>query len=224
MIKTLGRYVGLGLLLLVGSSGTWSQESRSGVPAVNVSVYDDAGVGLQTMVHAEEVASGVFRQAGVEVRWLNCSIRGVLTRASQDCGKAAYPTNLQLRILRSRKLRPEALGVSYLSKDGFGCYSEIFVEPEEQMRKVNHLAVGPEVLLGYAASHEIGHLLIGTNAHSGVGVMRAHWSVVDMIRAAQGNFGFNPAESLAMRERIAAGSVGGETARADGRMDLSGKD
>jgi hypothetical protein len=37
-----------------------------------------------------------------------------------------------------------------------------------------------EQLLGLARAHEIGHLLLGTNAHSNIGLMRALWPRTDL--------------------------------------------
>jgi hypothetical protein len=226
LVKTLRKCFGLGILVTMGSSVSWSRETPPPSVQVTVAVHDDAGLSLETVVRAEEVSSRVFREAGIKLRWLNCSFEGEPTHVAQDCAVAVFPTNLQLRILGGwRKLRPDALGVSYLSKDGSGCYSEIFVEPEEQIRKTTSLTVGPELLLGYAASHEIAHLLLGTNSHSGVGIMRAHWNIQDLVRAAEGTLAFNPQEGLAMRARVAAAARdNGELTKAAGRMDVSGKD
>ena len=52
----------LGLLTVAGSPGVRSRVS------INVSVYDDAGLG------AKEVSSTAFGGAGVH--WLNCSVNG----------------------------------------------------------------------------------------------------------------------------------------------------
>ena len=39
------------------------------------------------------------------------------------------------------------------------------------------------VILGHAAAHEIGHLLLGSNSHSPFGLMRARWSGQDLQNA-----------------------------------------
>ncbi len=47
------------------------------------------------------------------------------------------------------------------------------------------------VILGHAAAHEIGHLLLGSNSHSPQGLMRARWSRQDLQNAGIGQSSFH---------------------------------
>jgi hypothetical protein len=222
LIQTLRGCVGLGVLLAMGVSALWAREVLVARHFVTVSVYDDAGVGWETVARAEEAASSVFRRAGVEVNWLNCGVQEELTHVSDSCGKAVFPTNLQLRIVRrSRDLRPGTVGVSYQSAEGIGCYSEIFVEPMEALHRAFQVSVA--TVLGHAAAHEIAHLLLGTNSHSVRGIMRARWQREDLVNADKGALLFNRAEGETMREHVAAGVWRkAEAALATTPLDVSG--
>ena len=204
LVKTLRRWVGLGVFLALTSASLKAKELAGAGEVVKVSVYDDAGVGLDLLVKAEEVASRAFRRAGVAIDWLNCGVDGKLT-GLPECGKAAFPTRLQLRMLKkSRGLTPETFGISYLSNEGEGVYSQVFVEPVEQL----HQAVGISLatLLGDVAAHELAHLLLGTNSHSVIGLMRAHWGVQELDRVKQGTLLFDRDEAHKMAERLIAGT------------------
>ena len=53
----------------------------------------------------------------------------------------------------------------------------------------------PRQLLGFAAAHELGHLLLRMPGHSRTGrCMRAAWNPEELRRAARGEFVFAPEE------------------------------
>jgi hypothetical protein len=204
LVKTLRRWIGLGVLFGLMSGSLKAKELPVITGTVKVSVYDDAGVGLDTLAKAEDVASEVFREAGLQVEWLNCSVNGQLTHLP-ECGKAKFPTSLQLRVLKaSRGLTPETFGISYLSADGEGCYSQIFVDPVQQLRQVTE--VGIANLLGHVAAHEVAHLLLGSNSHSASGLMKARWGGKELVRASEGALTFDQWQGRKMVQRLMAGA------------------
>jgi len=199
--------LGLGMLLALGALSLQAKVVAGGGALVTVSVYDDAKVGLEMMQRAEETATSVFQRAGIAVRWLNCSVDGELTHPKGPCGKAVYPTNLQVRIVRrARSLEPGVLGISYLSAEGIGCYSEVFVEPAENLSKTFRVTTAS--LLGHAAAHELAHLLLGTNSHTATGIMRARWQRQELVTAGQGSLLFDRAEAQTMREHLGSTAAG----------------
>jgi hypothetical protein len=204
LVKTLRRWIGLGVLLGMMSGPLKSKELPVITGTVKVSVYDDAGIGPDTLVKAEDVASEVFRHAGLEVEWLNCGLEGQLTHLP-GCGKALFPTSLQLRLLKaSRRLTPETFGISYLSAEGEGCYSQVFLEPVERLHRV--VDVNMAILLGHVAAHEVAHLLLGSNSHSVDGLMKARWGSKELVRVSEGALTFDQQEGRKMVQRLMAGA------------------
>jgi len=57
-------------------------------------------------------------------------------------------------------------------------------------------------VLGFAVAHEVGHLLLGTNAHAAAGLMRAVWSRSDLQRNNPADWLFTAADSLAMSRAL----------------------
>lgn len=168
--------------------------------SINVSVYDDAGLGLKTVKQAEEVASYVFLRAGIVVGWRTCSVAGKLTHI-ESCAKAEYPNDLVVHFVRRpRNLKLDAAGVAYLNADGSGCYSDVFVEPVEELHR--EFSVSMANVLGQAAAHEIGHLLLGNNSHSPAGIMRAHWHRGDLVKADQGVLQFDDKQAGTMKRHL----------------------
>jgi hypothetical protein len=209
--QTVQRWVSLGLgLLWMASVGVSSARADGGSqrrPTVRISVYNDAGLKRGTLLRAEEDASGIFRQAGIEMEWNNCGGQeavaqaGQLSQVGKPCGEAAYPARLVLRISRRpRGLVPEAFGIAYLSQDGQGVYCDVFVAPMEELQMTHSVSL--DALLGHVAAHEIAHLLLGANSHSANGLMRAHWNSQSIEELKHGILGFSSPQSSAMVERL----------------------
>jgi hypothetical protein len=57
-------------------------------------------------------------------------------------------------------------------------------------------------ILGAAIAHEVGHLLLGANAHFYHGVMFAHWGRAEFERIAASELNFPPEQARLLREKI----------------------
>ena len=171
-------------------------------PRVTVSVYNDAEVPVDVLGRAEVQAGQVFRHAGIEVAWLNCKIPAASEEASQACREAVFPEHLHLRIVQqSLGLNQETMGISFQAGDGSGCYADLFYQPMVKL----HNSDGADIasLLGHAAAHEIGHLLLGNHSHSTAGIMHAHWSAQELVGGKRGGLVFSEQESLRMKAKLA---------------------
>jgi hypothetical protein len=58
-------------------------------------------------------------------------------------------------------------------------------------------------LLGHAAAHELGHLLLRSDAHSPAGIMRASWEVKDLWRLPHAGLIFLPGQLRAVQAVLA---------------------
>jgi hypothetical protein len=54
-------------------------------------------------------------------------------------------------------------------------------------------------------AHELGHLLLGINAHSSTGIMRPVWNDDDIVAASKGNLYFTQAQGQILRTRLESG-------------------
>jgi hypothetical protein len=94
--------------------------------------------------------------------------------------------------------RWQHLGQSFADRDG-GAYATIFLEQaKEQAGEANLSSI---VVLAYAAAHEVGHLLLGGQAHTPRGLMKPHWERDDFQAMAQSRLHFSTKqlEELASR-------------------------
>jgi hypothetical protein len=172
-------------------------------PRITVSVHNDAGISLGALLQAESEASRIFRQSGLELRWLNCSPPQLFKQNPLECTTADFPQHLQLRIARhSLNLNEFAMGISYLSADGTGCYANLFYDRAQLIHETSQVSVA--TILGHGIAHELGHLLLGTNSHSAAGIMRARWQSADLASASKGTLLFSTLESREMRKKLVA--------------------
>jgi hypothetical protein len=66
-------------------------------------------------------------------------------------------------------------------------------------------------------AHEIGHLLLGTNAHSALGIMRPHWQGEELRRIGMGTLLFTPQQVRHIQARLV--SISATLAVSDERMN-----
>lgn len=200
--KTLRMWLWLVLVLPLPSPAVCAKAIFDQELRVTVAVHNDAEIPNSTLRGAEEEASRLFRQSGIDVKWLNCPLPAAGPEDPGQCRAAEFPAHLQLRMARhSRDLNAITFGISYLSGDGRGCFANVFYERIEEMHKRSRVNLAS--LLGDVAAHEIGHLLLGTNSHAANGIMRARWESEDLGSVSMGTLFFSDAESRQMRSKLA---------------------
>jgi hypothetical protein len=174
---------------------------------VTVRVYNYAHISPRTQAEATREATKIFSEVGVETLWLDCRLSMADFHGDMACQEPFRPTDLVLRILpqcKTKAYRDVTFGVSLPSveEDERGFIANIFWDRIEELTKWHHL--GQFQILGLVAAHEIGHLLLGLNSHSSMGIMRANWNQKDLERASQGLLHFTPQQSERIRTEVGA--------------------
>jgi hypothetical protein len=177
---------------------------------VDVRVYDSAGLPPRLVETALAVARATLAAANVQVGWQRCP-------ASSACAvPAAAGRALVLRLvtgtadargtgasaaLRSRHGLP--LGDAFVDTGRrTGVLATIYAD--RVLLLAGSAGTDPATLLGHAIAHEIGHLLLASNAHGTRGLMRPLWDRADLRRARERDWQFTPEEARAMRRRLDA--------------------
>ena len=192
-----------------------SLPSKSLGPEVSISVHDYADVPTILLTVAEDQAREIFRQAGLETVWLNCSPKLEKLGLEPRSCYFADTTHLTLKISPHAvnaqvRDRIDVLGTAYPDDKGVGYFAYVFydrVQELAQRQKLGH------ALLADVMAHEIGHLLLGSNSHSLSGIMCAHWDYDELRNVAEGIMSFVPPQPRIIRDRLRA--------RQSGRMDLA---
>jgi hypothetical protein len=152
---------------------------------IAVFVYDDAGLDVSTILQAEEMAGQIYQQIGVAISWHNCSSK--LGPRGSECLRRKGDELVIHVVQQSRSLAADVYGVAFLDEDGHGTYCDVFVRPIEELHRQSRSLESR--ILGVVTAHELGHLLLGSRAHSSWGLMRPqiqerNFSTLDLETAA----------------------------------------
>jgi hypothetical protein len=155
-------------------------------------IYDYAHVRTETLAAAENTVSEIFGHANVQLIWRDGFVYaaeryGVLNPAPED------PATLVV------KLQPESQRVLYGVRSvcagiGFPSGAIVFVRSFDSRSTISEAT-----RLGYVVAHELGHMLLGPNAHTLAGIMRGTWLAEDWEKAAQGALGFSRGQNKQIR-------------------------
>jgi len=148
----------------------------------------------------------VTETLGSEVRimWIDCSSgRKALGTNDPACGNPKGPSHLSLRIVPwSFKSNDSVFGVAFLSPEGEGTYGNVFYDSVEKLHAEWHTDIAS--VLGHVIAHEIGHLLLGTNAHSRMGIMCSSWHGKELRGISMGTLLFTPPQVEVFKTRLTA--------------------
>ena len=199
------------LILLLGSAISVGAEAAIDPNLqFTVFVYNDADAPERLLIRAEQDAGGVFVEAGLQAVFVNCS-RGEHRVDTPECGPVPAPARLVVRLVpRSLTLGETAFGVAFLMNGG-GMFADVFFDPFKRLRTENVRPLEASIL-GHVIAHEIGHLLLGSNAHSHHGIMQA-CSKRDQLRSiANGGLWFTSEQAVQMRSKVSTWKEAGSRA------------
>ena len=109
--------------------GSFSMATAADGDTVRVFVYDYARVSAATLDGAKAVASGIFRQAALNLEWANCALRSGETSSPSPCAHVTS-FDIQLRILdatMAKNVPSNALCLGYaVTTGGFGAIAAVY--------------------------------------------------------------------------------------------------
>jgi hypothetical protein len=161
--------------------------------AVTVRVYDIYGLPPETRQEALALAAEALERAGIQAIIVDCNSRP----AASACAVGLGPGELVLRIHRHPKDGIHVLGDAIVRESGPSTIATVYAAAiaERARRTGGRLAT----LVGRVAAHELGHLLLGSNAHAEHGLMRPAW---DLSRLDRGDWAFTLEDAAAIRSRL----------------------
>ena len=166
---------------------------------IRVRLYDYSQAPAAGLTQAKASAEAILSAAGVEVAWLDSVCR------ESDCGEARESADLSVRILT-----PEMAARAEQSKGCLGYAILPAGSPAKSASVFLHRVAALEergrasrwTILGTTIAHEIGHLLMGSSAHSAQGVMRASWGGEDLLAMARGVLVFRGDEAARLTAAV----------------------
>jgi hypothetical protein len=182
-------------LALAGNAKTLTAQSA----AVQVKVYDYADLKPESLHKVVALTRQILAGAGLSVQVQLC--RGSLAVSCE--GQRGFIRSLVVRVVAGGSRTKDSvlrspLGQSMADHQG-GTYASVFMERiQDAAAEAN---VPWDTVLAYATAHEVGHLLLGADAHTPRGVMKGNWDRKDYEAMNQNQFHFieGQAHQLASR-------------------------
>ena len=170
-------------------AGASSQHNAEGELKLTLVIYNHAHVSEEIVEKAKIAASEIFAHAGVRLVW----VEGFAYAAERRAALMPAPEDPATLVV---KLQPESEAARYGVRSvcggiGFESGAIIFVRKRDA------------TWLSYIMAHELGHILLGPDAHSVVGIMRGTLLNEDWVKAAQGTLGFTHGQHQQIRTWIA---------------------
>jgi hypothetical protein len=170
----------------------------TGDRTLTVVIYDYTGLSDGSMNELETLSALLLSRAGLRTQWVHC------LGHQQDPRPALCDANLEkgsvlIRILAAQKGNPNKLGDRLGSAVVEDRYASLYASEIREYAEHNGISAGS--LMAYAATHEIGHLLLGPD-HSSSGIMRAIWGKTEYRDMAHRWLDFSAAERLALLQAV----------------------
>ena len=181
-------------------AGTSLAASRAAVvpDGLVIRVYDNAGLPASERTRAIARAREILTRAEVDAEWLDCPARGM--KAAWACAAPLGWRELVVRLGRApaRDGNAKALGSSVIdAKTGDGTFATVYVDRVQLVAQQGRTDVA--TMIGRLMAHEVGHLLLGTNNHSGSGLMREIWTLGELTRNSAEDWTFSPTQLETLR-------------------------
>jgi hypothetical protein len=207
---------GVALCLILAATSYGAQQESAVVLAVNprtitIRIHNYAQVKPTVLLPAKKTAAEILKKAGVETIWVEC-YSGQASLSDAECAHPMTPLDLTLNLLPQSQTkhfhsRDEILGVALLpGGEDFGFYAYVFCGGAKAYAAHHELDLSR--LLGHVIAHELGHLLLGANSHSGTGIMQPCWNVNDLIAIGHGGMSFSFSEKKKLQMALAVRTRG----------------
>lgn len=170
---------------------------------ITVFTYNYDRVPSETLARAIRSTAEIYGHAGIETKWLDCPVFPEETVQHPGCQLPLGPTWVALRLLSRDmadrlRLNPGALGAAF----GTFSASVYAYRVAEIARQFKWLRRQNGLILGCLMAHEVGHLLLGVDAHSLTGIMHEHWGTDELKFACRGWLLFTPRQAAQIRTQV----------------------
>jgi hypothetical protein len=193
-------------LIPLGSSAADDADS-SRTLSLPVRLYNTSSASVRELEEMKESSSQIFSRAGVEVEWIPCAPGPRDSAVCPNPNDASNRTIIFVRLMDApiqpahrNQLHRALLGLANHNTASAAVFYKTACTIEQNAPRI----VTRGQILGYGLAHEIGHLLLATDAHSLVGIMKENYDSDDLFAMGKGHLFFAAAESRVIRKRILA--------------------
>jgi hypothetical protein len=177
-----------------------------------VRVYNTSSASPRDLDEMKESASQVFMHSGIEIDWISCE-----PGPKEDSAVCPNPEGLVGRTVvfvrlvdapvqpkhERNQFQRTLLGRANHHSSSVAIFYNTACAIEQNAPRV----VTRGQILGHGVAHEMGHLLLGSDAHSLVGIMKENYDRDDLSAMGGGRLLFTAAESRSLRVRVSSVSA-----------------
>jgi hypothetical protein len=162
-------------------------------PAIRVRVDNYTQAPRAVLSRAEQEADRILGTAGLRAIWLDCPAAHSAGVPQDPCQEPFKATDIALRVVSESaqdKFRDTVFGFAVPP-----VLATVYYEYPVRLAKRDDAEFELPVILGCVIAHEIGHLLLGSNSHSGSGIMQSRWERKQVRQAMTGALLFTPTQA-----------------------------
>lgn len=160
-----------------------------GAETIQVDVYVDKGNWPRSVGVPEKLASELFGRIGVHVNWHLGNLPAAPCIAQRCTG---------IRLLEHAPVSASPGGLA--SARPYGSYGTLISVYADRIHALTtSLPSLSDALLAYIFAHEMAHVLMASDYHSDVGVLKAQWSYADYAQMVTRRLGFTNGDSDRIR-------------------------
>ena len=184
-----GLVVSLGLVF----PGAPFAGAQKPTPAIRVRVDNYTQVSPGTLAGAEREAARILDAAGLRTVWLDCP-KGHSPAVTKDpCQDPLGPSDIELRLVfesAQSKFQDTVFGFAV-----HPILATVYYDYPVRLARGDNADFELPIILGCVIAHELGHLLLGSNSHSGSGIMQPRWERKQVRQAMTGALLFTSAQA-----------------------------
>jgi hypothetical protein len=167
-------------------------------PAILVRLYNLAGVPNFTLHKAEDYATDIFKNSGIDILW-----RQIGTSTESDIRTPAMAE--VMIVIRAHPTQPLSRNPDTMGNKRSNVLADVFYDRVQSFASNIALTasfppLAEPAVLGHVIAHELGHVMF--LSHSSVGIMRARWNANHIWRPGTVDLFFTEAESQRLRAEL----------------------
>lgn len=165
--------------------------------AIKIRVDNYAQASPAVLAKAEREAARILGAAGLRTIWIGCSAEHSSALPQDPCREPLEATDIVLRVVsESTQNKFQDTGFGFAVQP---VLATVYYDYPMQLARSDNAEFELPVILGCVIAHELGHLLLGSNSHSGSGIMQPRWERKQVRQAMTGALVFTPAQANSIR-------------------------
>lgn len=169
--------------------------------SVQIRIIDQAAVPDKVLSKGEQDASYILERTGVHIDWLSCPLGDQNPETTALCSRNLGQADFWLHIVNRKlpDLSEDTMGFTVVDPSR-GSFAYVFFPRVVEFAKYAAAPIVP--VMGAALAHEIGHLLLGEQAHSKRGVMCGRLGPEHFALSSRGGLLFTDDQARRIRAEV----------------------